>query len=130
MGPELREWCQSVGLLAADTDFADRRVRGGPMSVQMARTFIINYFEGKKLDHKKFDATETTPVLCQTGQRDDGWEKLRTDNTHLWNDEGLRQAAVQFATLVKAQRDAFASSKPKPKADFPEKSVNPAVLAA
>lgn len=29
-GPELREWCQSVGLLESETDFADRRVRGGP----------------------------------------------------------------------------------------------------
>jgi hypothetical protein len=41
MGPELRAWCQSVGLLEKGKDFADRRVRGGPISVQLARTFIL-----------------------------------------------------------------------------------------
>jgi hypothetical protein len=130
MGPQLRDWCQSIGLLPPDTDFADRRVRGGAISVQMARTFITNYFEGKKLDHKKFEATETTPILCQTGQIDAAWEKLRTASPDLWKDDGLRRAATQFAALTKAQRAAFAASKPKPKPDYPEKAMNPAVLAA
>jgi hypothetical protein len=31
MGPQLRSWCQSVGLLDAGQDFADRRTRGGPI---------------------------------------------------------------------------------------------------
>ncbi len=130
MGPQLRGWCQDVGLLPPDTDFADRRVRGGAISVQMARTFITNYFEGKKLDHKKFDTTETSPILCQTGQIDAAWEKLRASSPDLWKDDGLRRAAAQFAALIKAQRDAFVASKPKPKPDYPEKAMNPAVLAA
>ena len=37
MGPELRAWCQAVGLLNKGQDFADRRLRGGPISVQLAR---------------------------------------------------------------------------------------------
>ena len=129
-GPELREWCQSVGLLESETDFSDRRIRGGPISVQMARTFIVNYFAGKKLDHTEFDKIETTPDLCQTGQRDEAWEEIRAENPKLWEDEGLRDAAKQFAALIKAQRDAFESASPKPKPDFPDKAMNPAVLAA
>lgn len=129
-GPELREWCQSVGLLESGTDFADRRVRGGPISVQMARTFVVNYFAGKKQDHRKFDKIETTPDLCRTGQRDEVWEEIRAENPNLWKDEGLREAAQQFAALIKAQRDAFESASPKPKPDFPDKAMNPAVLAA
>jgi len=42
MGPELRSWCQKVGLLDEGEDFADRRARGSAISVQFARTLIMN----------------------------------------------------------------------------------------
>jgi hypothetical protein len=106
LGPELREWCQSVGLLEKGADFADKRVRGGPISV---------------------DATETTPNLSQTG--DERWEEIRKDGA-VWKDKNLREAALQFSVLVKTQRDVFSSSKQKPKPDFPDKAMNAAVLAA
>jgi hypothetical protein len=130
MGPELRAWCQSVGLLEKGKDFADRRVRGGPISVQLARTFILNYFEGAKVDPKKFELTETTPELCTTGQRDDDWEKLRKANSKLWDDKGLKRAGEQFASIVKAQRASFAGPKVRVPPDFPEKAMNYAVLAS
>jgi len=53
MGPELRQWCQDVSLLPEGDDFADRRLRGGRISVQLARTFILNYFAGMTVDPKK-----------------------------------------------------------------------------
>lgn len=130
MGPELRNWCQKVGLLEEAQDFADRRVRGGPISVQLARTFILNYFVGSKVDPKKFDTTETTPELCSTGQRDDDWENLRKAQPKLWQDKGLNTAGSEFAALVKAQRAAFSDAKKKVPPDFPEKATNPAILAA
>ena len=40
-GPQLRKWCQEVGLLAKDTDFGDKAQRSGPITVRLARTFII-----------------------------------------------------------------------------------------
>lgn len=130
MGPELRTWCQTVGLLDKGQDFADRRLRGGPISVQLARTFILNYFAGSKVDAKKFDLTETTPELCSTGQRDDEWEALRKANPKLWEDRGLKRAGEEFAALVKAQRAAFADPKVRVPPDFPEKATNPAILAS
>ena len=48
-GPQLREWCQKVGLLSNGEDFADRKQRGGKMTVGAARSFIMNYYEGKKV---------------------------------------------------------------------------------
>jgi hypothetical protein len=63
MGPELRDWCHMVGLLEKGEDFSDRRARGGSISVQLARSFILNYFAGSKIDAKKFDGTRTTPEL-------------------------------------------------------------------
>jgi hypothetical protein len=129
MGPELRDWCQSVGLLEKGQDFADRRVRGGPMSVQLARTFILNYFAGTEVDGKKFDSTETTPELCATGSRDADWEKLRAAKPKLWKDAGLKKAGKAFADLVAAQRAAFIKGK-SGSPDFPEKAMNPAVLAS
>jgi hypothetical protein len=51
-GPELRNWCQDVGLLAPDQDFADRRIRGGAISVQLARTFSFQQLV-KMIPHGK-----------------------------------------------------------------------------
>lgn len=130
MGPELRNWFQDVGLLEDGQDFADRRTRGGPISVQLARTFILNYFDGTKIDAKKFDVTETTPDLCATGVRDLDWEALRASKPDLWKDSGLKRAGKEFAALMKAQRSAFKKNPKKMPPDYPEKATNPAIVAA
>ena len=49
-GPDLRDWCQSAGLLDAGQDFTDSYERGGPISVKIAKTFITNYFKGMKVE--------------------------------------------------------------------------------
>jgi len=127
-GPELRQWCQDVGLLEADIDFADKHVRGGPIPVGLARSFILNYLAGKKIDAANFDKTETTPKLNERG---DEWDKIR-ETGGIWKDEGLRDAAKNFSELVKAQRKWFEENmqkKGKPKPDYPEKALNAAVLS-
>jgi hypothetical protein len=128
-GPELRNWCQKVGFLQASEDFSDRRVRGGTITVQVARTFISNYLAGRSIDAKKFDMTDTTPLLSPTGEHDDGWDDIR-DKTANWSDPGLIKAAEEFSKLVEAQRAAFSGKKPKAAVDFPEKATNGAVLSA
>jgi hypothetical protein len=130
-GPQLRTWCQSVGLLQSGEDFADSYERGGAISVKMARTFVTNYFKGMTIDLKKFDFTDTTPVVCPSGGHDADWDKLKTDNPRLWTNAQLLEAAKEFAALVKCQREAFKeTSKPRPKPDYPEKALNMAVLSA
>jgi hypothetical protein len=127
-GPDLRDWCQSAGLLKAGEDFADSYERGGPISVKMARTFITNYFSGTKIDSKQFEMTDTTPAICPTGGPDQEWEKLKTDEPKLWTNPDLLHAGKEFAALIKAQRDAFCNKKPKP--DYPEKALNAAIMSA
>lgn len=130
-GPQLREWSQNTGLLASGQDFADNYERGGPISVKMARTFISNYFKGMTVDSKKFELTDTTPVVCPTGGPDAEWEKLKADNPKLWTNERLTEAGREFAALVDAQREAFKNvTKPKPRPDYPEKAMNMAVMSA
>jgi hypothetical protein len=133
-GPQLRNWCQAVGLLEAGEDFADSFERGGPISVRMARTFITNYFEGIKVDARKFATTDTTPVVCPSGRSDPQWDALKAKNPNLWSDPSLIDAAKEFSALIQAQREAFKrtkkNDKKKSKPDFPEKARNMAVLSA
>lgn len=127
-GPQLRDWCQATGLLAQGQDFADKRVRGGPISVQLARTFILNYFAGKKISPAKFAHSETAPIICPSGGETHEWDQLLKSSPKLFEDKGLRKAGEEFLRLRDAQRKAFKGSGAKP--DFPDKAMNPALLAA
>ena len=129
-GPELRTWCQTVGLLEPGHDFADRGGRERQLTVRDARTFICNHYLGQKQDFKKFDISDTTPMLCDSGQHDQVWDKLRRDKPGLWKDFGLANAGRQFARLVKAQRGAFNGKGSRVPVDYPEKALNAAVMAA
>jgi len=131
-GPQLRQWCQAVGLLGNDEDFADAYERSGPISVKMARTFITNYYDGMAVDAKKFDGTNTTPIVCRSSGGVDGdWERVKAAHPKWSSDLELLQAGKEFAALAGAQRDAFKTkSSPKPRPDFPEKAVNAAVMSA
>jgi hypothetical protein len=128
-GPELREWCHTVGLLPAGVDFTSSFQRGGRISVRFARTFILNYFDGMKVKSDKFAITETTPTLSPSGGQDKRWDGLKAKRNDLWADAGLITAAREFVALVQAQRDAFKGKKGV-KVDFPDKAMNIAVMAA
>jgi hypothetical protein len=129
-GPHLRNWCQNVGLLGPKEDFADKRARGGRISVQIARTFISNYYAGHQVDPKKFDATDTSPLICPSGQHDQDWDALVKNNKKLFQDAELQKAAKEFVRLVMAQRKAFENRNQRTPPDFPEKAMNLAVLSA
>ncbi|MCS5716438.1 hypothetical protein NVV95_17970 [Herbiconiux sp. CPCC 205716] len=132
-GPELRQWCQKVGLLKDGEDFADRRARGNPITVRAARTFIINYYRGTDIEPKKFDSSATTPVILKSGVQVEEWTELKLQRPTLWEDANLQLAGAEFSQLVEAQRKRFttAAGKLKPgAADSAEKAMNYAVLSA
>lgn len=129
-GPELRKWCQTVGLLPSGADFTASFQRGGRISVRFARTFITNYFEGIGFDPEKFAVTETTPILCPSGREDEQWEALRKSRPNMWTDAGLMRAAKEYVALDTAQRDWFKNSQKTPKPDVPAKAKNMAVMSA
>jgi len=124
-GPELRDWCQEVGLLAEGEDFADKRQRGKMINVRLVRSFILSYYQGKEIDAVNFSTQETTPDLSASGGTDSRWENLRRDGA-LWKDEKLKEAGRQFARLIEAQRKAFPE---KGDSDFAEKATNYAVAS-
>ncbi|HKQ34788.1 MAG TPA: hypothetical protein VJT11_05730 [Nitrospiraceae bacterium] len=131
-GPELRTWCQDVGLLYEGQDFADKRQRGQPITVRAARTFIMNYLAGKEIDPEKFDQLVTTPIIAKTGAEDPEWEILKEKNPKMWDDPAMKAAGLEFSALAKAQRNFYTDpdTERRTNIDFAEKASNYAVLSA
>lgn len=129
-GPQLRNWCQEVGLLAPNTDFSDKKQRGNSITVREARTFILNYYNGKKLCNSSFEQTKTHCVLAKTGGIDNDWENLKINIPNLWNDTLLKEAGKQFAILVQKQNDYYTDGIKKTNKEFADKAYNYAILAA
>jgi hypothetical protein len=127
-GPELRNWCQKAGLLAAGQDFADKRQRGAAITVRAARTFIMNFYAGVDSAGADFAKTDTTPTIAKSGEEDMLWEAVRNRKPSIWKDAKLEKAGTEFSALINAQRDAFKGTKGN--VDFQEKATNYAVLSA
>lgn len=132
-GAELRDWCQSCGLLEKKQDFADKPGRGNPITVKEARSFICNYYLGKAVPSAEFPSRDTTPQLVDAGKRDPKiWKDTKQKNPELWSDKKLRSAGKSFAALRTAQMDAFldkTTGKYTGPADFRHKAMNLALLA-
>lgn len=127
-GPELRNWCHTTGLLATDSDFGDRAQRSGPITVRLARTFIINFYEGLKHSKEPFDSTATSPIVPSVGSDNTEWDRHRSRKPSIWKDLELRKAGKEFSKLINAQRKAFETRKGP--ADYREKAMNIAIIAA
>lgn len=131
-GPELRNWCQEVGLLDKNQDFSSKRQKGHAITVRDARIFIMNYYKGLEIAPKEFDKTRTTPILAKSGVVNPEWEQLKKNKTDLWQDPNLKKAGQEFSLLAQAQREFFArqSNKNRGIADFAEKAFNYAIISA
>ena len=133
-GTELRQWCQGVTLLENKQDFADKNKRDGPITVKEARTLIVNYFLGKGIGSTTFEASDTTPVVVETGTRSPkAWTDLLKREVDIWLDCGLQKAGMEFSRLSKAQREHFwdaDAGRYGGKADQRYKAKNIALLSA
>lgn len=129
-GPELRNWCQSVGLLSKDEDFADRKQRGSRITVRAARTFIMNFYNGGKIKSINFSNQKTMPVLAKTGGIDEDWEQLKQTRPDMWEDIELKNAGKAYAELIRKQCEFFTNSGKISNSDYADKASNYAVLAA
>ena len=132
-GPELRKWCQEVGFLDPEKDFSAKRQRSSLITVRAARSFILNFYLGKRTDPNNFENIDTNPILCRTGKPDPDWDKLRRENANIWPDSGLKDAAAEFVHLDQAQRaavqKAYAQSSEVPLV-YAEKAINFAIMTA
>jgi len=125
LGPDLRNWCQLVGILGKDQNFADKRNPDGIPTVRVARTLLVNYFSGKNSTRDTFHI----PVVCSSGPGiDDNYQKVRRNIG--WSDKNLRRMGQEFAKLHRLQRDRVLSREEDRFIEFANKATHPCVTAA
>jgi len=125
LGPDLRNWCQSVGILEKDKDFADKRNPEGIPTVRVMRTLLVNYFFGKDSSHDAFHI----PIVCSSGPGiDEDYQKVRTRIN--WSDKNLQQMGQEFAKLHKLQRERVLGREEDKFIEFANKATHPCVTAA
>lgn len=130
-GPELRMWCQKVGLLNEHEDFADKKQRGSRITVRAARTFIMSYYEGTKINSQDFSNKKTNPILAKTGGIDDEWELLKAVHPDMWEDKKLFEAGKAFSDLIQKQKSVFTKEDGKvSNRDYADKASSYAIVAA
>jgi len=128
-GPQLRNFCHEVGLLQQKEDFADRKSLEGRITVRLARTFVVNFFEGQKIRNKDFQAHPFIPYVCKSGQDDPKYSSL-VQNKNIWKDTNFLAAGRHFADLHKKQI-AIASRDPElNKGEYKNKAISMAVLSS
>ncbi len=136
VGTQLREWCVRVGLLNQGEDFPDQASRSERISVQLARSFMVNFFHGKaegaKLKEGELDRHVYEPYLCQSGAfLDPEYEEVICQfGGDIWDNPRLIEAGKAFAQLYQTQRDAVEKYKKiENRKGFRNKALTASVLA-
>lgn len=123
MGSELRDWCQTVGLLDMGVDFSDRRSPDTP-TVRIARTLLVNFFLG--VEAKQLEDFHQ-PIICKSGGSDERYLAVRAKIN--WSDEGLKEMGKQFARLHKLQRKSVLDRQENKNAEFSRKALSLSLVA-
>ena len=122
-GPELREWCQQVGLLPVDQDFADSRDAIIP-TVRIARTLVLNFYKG--INGSLTEVNE--PVVADSGGYDENYENLRKDID--WSDTKLTEMGKAFCKLHKTQRETVNNRDTDKAAEYSRKAMSLTMVAS
>jgi hypothetical protein len=123
IGSELRDWCQSVGLLGEGEGFADRRSALIP-TVRIVRTIIVNFYRGMEAS----DDDLHQPIICKSGGMDEDYLKVRGKVT--WSDEALITMGQQFVRLHELQRETVVGREKDSYAEFARKALSLSVVAS
>ena len=123
LGSELRNWCQTVGLLDKGKDFADRRSPDVP-TVRIARTLLVNFHSGRNAQNDDF----LQPVVCKSGTLDEAYLQVREKIN--WSDEKLITMGKKFTLLHKTQRERVLNREEDKIAEFARKTLSLSVVAS
>lgn len=123
LGSQLRDWCQSVGLLEKGEDFADRKSPDMP-TVRIARTLLVNFYRG--LNSKETDFHQ--PIVCKSGGIDEDYLEVRKSIN--WSDIRLEDMGKQFARLHKVQKETVTARETDNYAEFARKAISLSVVAS
>jgi hypothetical protein len=122
-------------LLKEGEDFPDVGSHAERITTQNARSFIVNFFQGKKtgvqIAEAELDRNVYEPYLCQTGIfLDEEYQKITKNmGDALWTNRALLAAAKAVADLHRTQYEAIKGSKTNFKV-FRMKAMAPSVLTA
>jgi len=124
VGPQLRDWCQKIGLLDKNQDFKDRRDARYP-TVRIARTIVFNYINGKEGSLEDLNDVR----LVKSGARDDDYQKLRKKID--WTDKKFIEMGKMFTLLHLAQIEKIKkkSTKSKQPSEFGRKALSLSISA-
>lgn len=124
LGSELRDWCQTVGLLDQGDNFADKRAPDVP-SVRLARTLIVNFQLARNA--VSIEGLHQ-PILCKSGGLDDSYLQVRNEID--WTDENIIEMGKQFTRLNRVQRDTVSSRDEDNNAEFARRALSLSVVAS
>jgi hypothetical protein len=128
-GPQLRNFCHKTGMLPTTEDFADRRSPEGKITVRLARTFLVNFLEGRSNRNVDPRSTIFSPYVCRSGVDDEKYLSLVSD-VRIWADEDLLDAGERFARLHTKQMSIIGADPELNKSEFRNKAISMAVLSA
>ncbi len=123
LGSELRDWCQTIGLLKVNQDFSDRKSPEIP-TVRIARTLLINYYLGKEKKLNDFHQ----PILSKSGGIDENYLEIRSQIE--WNNKDLIKMGKEFARLHKQQRTTVNNRETDNFNEFARKALSLAVVSS
>lgn len=125
LGSDMRDWCQTVGLLDKGQNFADRRSPQGVPTVRVARTLLVNFYLGKELKNTDFRG----PKVCSSGPGiDEDYTVLRGKLD--WSDKALIRTGQEFRRLHRLQRERVLSRSEDAHQEFANKAIHPCVTAS
>jgi len=109
-GNRLRRWCQLANLLNEEEDFPDVGARSEKITVKRARSFIVNYYLGKKrgkeLMETTLDQNAYEPYLTGMGVSIDPKYSEIMNSENILKDADLIEAGKNFSALHKTQYKA------------------------
>ena len=124
VGTELRDWCQKVGLLPEEQDFADKKSPDIP-TVRIARTLIVNIYQGSQA--KDIDELHQ-PILCKSGGMDEKYLEVRKKIK--WSNKALQKMGEEFAKLHKMQISRVQNRTKDTSGEFARKALSLAVVSS
>jgi len=125
LGADLRNWCQTVGILDEGQNFVDRRSPEGIPTVRIARTLLVNFYLGRGSKEDDYHA----PVVCSSGPGVDEHYKNLRDNID-WSDKALETMGRQLARIHKLQRERVLGRDTDKYIEFANKVIHPCVAAS
>jgi len=125
LGADLKNWCQTIGLLGENQHFADRRSPKGIPTVRIARTLLLNFHYGKDSEEDDFHV----PLVCSSGPGIDEHYKNLRDNID-WLDEAFQEMGRQFTRIHKLQRERVLDRDTDKYIEFANKAIHPCLAAS